>query len=535
MPLVLFASCVLLYSIHLGRMAHPDEYYHILAAKGLLETGEPRIAEGLYTRVFLHTWLVAKSFAVFGESLAAARIPSLLATACLVVAMFVWLRREAGSLAAWIGAGLFALSPFTIEIAQFCRFYALQALTMFVAAVMVHAGVRELRSQPRRAAMLLAGSAVPIVLAIYLQSTSLLGCAGLGLWAVGAAGLPWLADPVVPRRHKIFAVAAAVALGALGVALALHSGVASDLWQQYRWAPYFNQRASDQFWFYHQWYSLLYPTLWPLTGFLALLAITLLPQPASMAALVFAVGFLLNSFAASKAMRYIAYAQPFLFILWGIAVAGLWPRLAAFSDRLRGKLTDQLGGSRVLAGALMVGAVLFLGVGNAATLRSVALLADVTIPPEQPRTNWPAARAELAPWLERADVVVSTEELGHLYFLGRYDVRFSPSKMDELLPSEQHEFGLDYRTGRPVIGTRDSLERILECYPTGVIVGPSAHWGRPELINPDLSALIAAHAQELPLPARSQLRAYVWEHGPANDAGGRCDGLPTFRKAASAG
>ncbi len=40
-PLVLFAGCLLLYSIHLGRMAHPDEYYHILAAKGLLETGEP--------------------------------------------------------------------------------------------------------------------------------------------------------------------------------------------------------------------------------------------------------------------------------------------------------------------------------------------------------------------------------------------------------------------------------------------------------------------------------------------------------------
>lgn len=534
-PLVLFAGCVLLYSIHLGRMAHPDEYYHILAAKGLLETGEPRIAEGLYSRVFLHTWMVAKSFALFGESLAAARIPSLLATACLVVAMFVWLRREVGSLAAWIGAGLFALSPFAVEIAQFCRFYALQALAMFVAAIMVHGGVRVLRSQPRRAALLLAGSALPIVLAIYLQATSLLGCAGLGLWAAGAVGLPWLASRAVPPRHKIFAIAATLALVGLVAAIAMYSGIADEFWQQYRWAPYFNQRSSDQFWYYHQWYSLLYPSLWPLTGFLTLLAITTLPSTASMAALVFGVGFLLNSFAASKALRYIAYAQPFLFVLWGIALAALWPRLMAFADRLRGRLTDQLGGSRLLAATLMVGAVLFLGVGNAATLRTVALLADVTIPPEQPRTNWPAARAELAPWLEQADVVVSTEELGHLYFLGRYDVRFSPSKMDELLPGEQHEFGLDHRTGRPVIGTRDSLERILECYPTGIIVGPSAHWGRPELINSELSALIAAHAQELPLPARSQLRAYVWEHGPATDAGGRCDGLPTFRKAASAG
>ena len=68
-PLALFVACALLYSINLGRMAHPDEYYHILAAHGLLATGEPRIAEGIYTRVYLHTWLVAQSFALFGESL----------------------------------------------------------------------------------------------------------------------------------------------------------------------------------------------------------------------------------------------------------------------------------------------------------------------------------------------------------------------------------------------------------------------------------------------------------------------------------
>ena len=104
-----------------------------------------------------------------------------------------------------------------------------------------------------------------------------------------------------------------------------------------------------------------------------------------------------------------------------------------------------------------------------------------------------------------------------------------PRLADELLSSEQHEFGRDYRTGRPVISTRESLERILACYPTGIIVGPSAHWGRPELINNDLAMMITAHAQPLPLPKRSQLSAYVWEHAspPAGDS--RCQGLPVFR------
>ena len=187
-----------------------------------------------------------------------------------------------------------------------------------------------------------------------------------------------------------------------------------------------------------------------------------------------------------------------------------------------------------MADVLLAGALGFLLLANAATIRTVALLADVTVPPEQPRTNWPAAREALEPWLERADIVVTTEELGHLYFLGRYDVRFSPSKLGELGDMEQREFGLDHRTGRPVIGTRESLERILDCYPTGIIVGPAAHWGRPELINGDLAALITARTRPLELPRRSQLRASVWEHPVPTPAPERCQGLPSFASRKSA-
>ena len=113
----------------------------------------------------------------------------------------------------------------------------------------------------------------------------------------------------------------------------------------------------------------------------------------------------------------------------------LWPHLLGFVRLIREKLAAgirELGGASWMADVLLAGALGFLLLANAATIRTVALLADVTVPPEQPRTNWPAAREALEPWLERADIVVTTEELGHLYFLGRYDVRFSPSKLGEL-------------------------------------------------------------------------------------------------------
>ncbi len=535
--LAVFVGACLLYTIGLGRMPHPDEYHHMLAARGMLATGEPRIAEGIYTRGLVYTWLVAKSFAIFGESVAASRVPSLLAMGALVAMLFAWLRGLTDPPTAWIGAVLFATAPFSVSLAQFCRFYALQALSFFLAAILVHAAATmPPPASVARRSILFAAALATMLFALYLQPTTLLGCAGLGIWMFGALGLPWLRDVAVPARVKLIAIGALFILGLAVLGAMIASDLLADLWRQYRWAPLFNRSAVDEFWYYHQIYVLFYPTLWPATGILALVAVARFPSVASFTLLIFSVGFILNSFAASKSMRYIAYAQPFLFAIWGMGLAALWPGLRRFLAELTSGVARRLGTiGAASAGAtvLTAGAVVFLMLANPAWVRTTSLLADITIPPEQRRTNWPAARQELEPWLQRVDIVVSTEELGHLYFLGRYDVRFSPSKMDELPGSEQHEFGIDNRTGRPVIGTRDSLERILECYRTGIIVGPSAHWGRPELINNDLAALISTHAQPLPLPRRSELRAFVWEHSPLPADNQRCQGLPTFRHGAA--
>ncbi len=93
-PLCLALAAGLLYSINLGRLPQPDELHHAIAARGLLAHGIPSIAEGQYDRVLLHSWMVAGAYALFGDSLAVARLPSVLCMAVLVGLMFVWLRRE---------------------------------------------------------------------------------------------------------------------------------------------------------------------------------------------------------------------------------------------------------------------------------------------------------------------------------------------------------------------------------------------------------------------------------------------------------
>ena len=336
-PTVLALAAGLLYCINLGRLPHPDELHHALAARGLLDHGLPSIAEGVYERGLLHTYLVAGSYALFGDSLASARIPSVVCMALVAALLFVWLRREASSLAAWLGAGGFAVSPFAVDIAQFARFYAPQCLAFLVAAFLTYAAVSG-RHTLRRRALLLVGALPPALLALNLQPTTLIGLVSIASWAGCVLGIPWLTAPSVPRRHKL----AVIAIGVLALMVFLFSGLATTLWQLFRSTPLFNLKNADEFWYYHALYSLFYPTLWPLTGLLGFAAIATWRQPALFALLAFAVSFVLNSLAASKSLRYIIFAQPLLFAAWGMGLAAIWPPLRSFGMDLRQRLGPPL-------------------------------------------------------------------------------------------------------------------------------------------------------------------------------------------------
>lgn len=527
----LFLGSFLLYLVNLDQPAeNPDELYHILAARGLLETGEPRIAEGLYWRSYLFTRLVAASFWLLGDGLVAARLPSVIATALLVATLFLWVRREAGSGAAWLAAGLYAVSPFAVEIAQFCRFYALQTLA-FVGVCWL---VLELVGRPARptvqAARLLAALALA-AFAIALQPTTYMGLAGLAAWAVPALALRRLARSDLGWSARLGWLAAAAALAAAALAAGLTSGWLGDLWSLYREAPLFNVPLKEQFWFYYLWYLLLYPTLWTAIGVLAVVAIARAPALGGLVATVFAIVFLLASFAGSKALRYIAYAQPFLFVLWGLALSTLGPALAGWGRQLAHRLEDGLaglGGHGRLAGRALIGAGLgALLLANPFWLRTASLLADLPLGTEIPDSDWERAAPALRPLLADAAVVVNTEELGPLYYLGRHDILYSPSKLAELPPSIRADFGRDPRTGRPVIGSLEALERVIRCHPSGLFLAPALHWRRPYLADAEAVDLLGRLAEPVALPAGSHVHAYRWRHGgPGPGEAEACRGLP---------
>lgn len=536
--LVLGVAALLFYSINLERLPDGDEFYHILAAKGLLATGEPSIGEnGRYWRGYPTTWLVAQSFSLFGPSLTAARLPSILFTTALVVSFFVFLRREAGPAAAWIGAGLLALSPFVLAVAQFARFYSLQGLVFFIAAWLVYHQVGRPWSLPRHVL-----AALPAVLllafATYLQPTTLLGIAGLGLWAVGAVLLPWLVRPDVPARLKLSVLAGLLLVGIVGGMAAWALGLVDALWARYRATMLFNELQGENFLFYHLWYMLYYPTLWTLSGVIAVLALIDRPRLAGFAITIFVVGFLLNSFAAAKSLRYIFYAQPFLFVLWGVSLASMLRAGHGFIGRWHDRLTPAFGHiagrmARPVAGLFLGLALLSVVIVNPAWLRSVTMLADIAIPPQPPRENWEIAAPVLEPWFERAEVVVTTEELGPLYYFGRADILLSASKFVELPADTQRPFAPDFRSDVPVIPDAASLERVMDCYASGLFITKAKWWGEdtfaPEgtMRDVDVEQLIEARAKPLDLPEDTHLLAFTWEHPEPFERPADCAALPT--------
>lgn len=523
-PALIFFTSLIVYSINLGRAPHPDELYHVLAARGLLEHGEPRIAEGLYTRVLGYTWLIAEAFALFGESLVVARLPSILFMAALNALLFLWLRREAGNVAAWLGAGLFAISPFALEIAQFARFYALQSLAFFAGCILVHDLVRRL---PAVGLAMVVGGLVAVfcfVLAVYLQPTTLIGLIGVGLWLGSVLILPRLFDPSLDRRRQlqllILGLAVAIAIG--GAMLA--TGVLAELWQRYRATPVFLAPRANEFWFYHLFYVLYYPTLWPLIGFLTFAALARWPRPAWFAVVIFVTGFLLNSFAGPKNLRYFAYAQPFLFAIFGLGLAALLPWLGQMGSAFGQQLQTHLAGfglARWRLPRLALGtALVILLLGNAALLRTATLLADITVPPQNPDVRWEETRPLVEPMLTEVDAVVTMVELETLYFWERYDVLFSPSRLGEIADAE--EFAADFRTGRPVISTRESLAQLVDCTASGLFIAVASRWRQAQFVDAETVSFIEETMTRLDLPSRSQLLVYSWEHTSLTEGSPAC-------------
>jgi len=529
-PAMIFAGCVLLYALNLDRFPFHDELYHILAARSMLLTGEPIIAEGIYERVLLYTWMVAKLFGFFGESLAVSRLPSVLAISAVAALMFIWLRKVADTRAALIGSLLFAISPFAVETALFTRFYALQTLCFFIGALLLYATFEGTKKYRRYYPVI---AIVPLLGAVYFQSTSLIGLTAICAWIALRLVSMWI-HSTGEERTKLNKIG----LTLIGSAtLVLVTLISTGYWQHilslYTNAPLFSESKANKFWIYLVYYLQNYPTLWPAIGLITIAALAHRNKPALFACVCFVVSLVLTSLAAAKGLRYIIYAQPFVFILFGIGISAIMGPALTWLRSVHGQLASRFPVRRRLASffstALLSAAISVLVLANPAVARSLSFLGDFSIPPDRPRTNWMAAYEDIKPWLEDADIVVTMQELELLYYYGRYDILFSASRLAEI--PEGVDFDPDYRTGRPVIQSAQAVQQLFDCYSKGIFVTNRLRWRHPDYIPTPIANLIVTKTTQLELPQASQVLAFTWENSSSESGSEDCSALSSAQLA----
>jgi hypothetical protein len=533
-PLVVFTVALAARIPHLGHVPHKDELNHVLAARALLETGTLEIVAGgaPYDRAWGLTYLVAALFRTFGESLVVARIPSVLAGAALVLLLFLWVRSEAGRIGAWVAALLLALVPVSLQLSQWARFYTLHALLLLAAGLLVYRALYASPFEWRRAAAAAALAVTLIGLAWHLQPITVIGAGGLALWLLLAAtGLAARSSPA----HAYRVLAAAAAAGVVVAAALAFSGQGPSLLALATYTPLWAEARADNVRFYHQLFLDRYGVLWSLFPLAALLAVAAHPRPALLALCVFGVAFVTHSLLAWKHERYLFYALPFFFAVWGMAVASAVPWILARSTRLL-----RLGpGRRIPPGAERVAAwVLILVIAGFAAFTTPAVSYGhkmLTVGDAEwnlrwgtyrGEPNWEAAARELQPLIQDAEAIIGSYDITALHAMGRLDYLLRPLGGTD---ARRPEFAVEPKTRTPAISSPASLATIMGCHGSGVIFIERGHWRNPAAVIPATADLLERVASRVPVPEQWRLVVFEWSAplpGPGPEA---CAALPTRR------
>ena len=520
-----------------------DEAWHLLAGHSWIHEGTLRVDQGAYTRAGYYTILVAWFMDAFGETLAVARLPGVIAGAALVLAVFEWLRRQSGLIAGWIGALLVCFHDLSILLSAEVRFYTLHALCLWLTAAIVYQ-VAEGDSGRRQSVWMLAVAAALSAVALLVQATAGVALAAIVLWAVCDLAYRfrtclWAAV----RSHWILAAVSAVVLLGGAVSIFLHPPAAlAGLYAEFRHTAYWAQPRQDWMLFYERYYSETITLLWGLFPPAFAAAFIHRPRAAVYCAFLFIVPTLIMSFGGMKAGRYVFFALPYLFATWGLAADAVSAKAVQSGYQAWDQICNLIVGSRhnqaaeegrwrrygfAIAAVVVLAFAVFSQVSYRESAKLIVKSARTALsqpaqiltgPPFEP---WAGHRNELMRMIERASIFITAKPTTTLLALRPADVVLTRNLLDdEFTPSEssdESEFVIDRRVGRPVVGTTGSLQAIMDCYQTGIVIVPDAYWRNRAAVTEEVANLLMVTAKLTRMTAPNapeELLVFEWESAP---------------------
>jgi len=507
--------------LHLEELRHLDSYFHIMAAASWVSEGTLSLGgERPYDRAYLFTYLVAAFQSLFGGTTFVAGLPSVLAGAAWVTALFLWVRSVAGRVAAWVAGLLFCFDVGSLALAHMVRFYTLHGLVFFLGAIGLYYLIT--RRPPIRVAAV-TGLAVlaAFSLAFHLQYTTVIGGIALGVWLIIEI-FPNIFHYLRDHRAIGFAlVAPGLIIGSVAGFLFLQSDMAAEHWHRFRSVPAWAEENRYKFWFYISPLERTFPLLWALFPLAAVIAVARYGRPAIFSIVLFAVPLILHSLAAFKATRYLSYAMPFYFAIGGFAVAAVLPELKAVAR----KAVLNMGGIHLpdrIVSSVTVSLLTLLFVAVALTSRpnwwsAYTFIAHNERPFSVGSGHWDKATTWLEPVIDSVDVIATSGGLPTAYYyLKRVHV------MAGVVPPGEEEFvAVSERMGIPLISEPQSVETLVRCHSSGLVLLDVLTFRGAWTFNEAMVEVLQARAQPLALPEEWGIRAYTWSHG--EDVGKEAD------------
>ena len=488
-----------------------DELYHLLAAHSANVDGTLRLADGEYARTEYYTRFIGFLFGVFGESISVARASSSIIMGLFIVAVFYSLRRMIGVREALLSAAVLAVLPSTIYFAQFVRFYAMHELVFWLGLI----GAFTIFTT-RLSWLPLVGLAVCtgafLWLAYYLQVISLIGFVALLSWVFLYLIYQWI---FISKREwlETSLLALSLLLGVLIVAFIAYTGKASALWSDFRYAAPWSAENKDNILFYSRYFRHYYPTFWTLFPIACLVALYHKPKPAFFFVWIFCFSIVIFSLGGMKDERYIIHLLPLAVAIWSICFVALLPKLLTLISGALGAI-PWFKSNDIVAYLFIAGVSGFIVINNQAFPASFHLLNGQQYRHEI--GDWSLSEKTVLPLVEKADVVLTTNELESQYYFNRFDFNFSRNRLLESdhvkTGASLKEFSTDFRTGRPVISNMDSLNLVLNCYRKGVFLGDSRKWYKDgKALGSEGVALLERLATRVTVDPDSRLVVFAWQ------------------------
>jgi hypothetical protein len=526
-PWLVFGLAAIVRLIHIEHPGFYDEFYHALAAQNFLEIADrPTIT---YRRAIIFTQIVAATISLFGDSLVAARLPSVFAGSALTTVGFLMGRRVAGPVAGRIIALLLCLDPLAILISQVSRFYSLQALAFLIGSLALY-GVARAPLRSAATALSVIAAAACLALALALGYNVYIGAAGLGVWLVVDLGCHWW-----PRLSGSGRWASA--LGLLAILTMLYFVLpTSTLLRYYRGTTEFLAVYRKDTLYYTRFLMQSYPVLVACLPLALLAGLKRDRRFTFFAALLFGFALIVHSGAGRKQERYFFYSLPFMYAIVGVAAADWWES----ARRLGREVLKAIRSGRPAPSALSTG----LGIPFAAIALLSLLFTNpgfqvtagmLTASPEswphssrcsmfltqttwiyQP-SDWEAAKPTLQDLADDADILVASAGIKALYYLGRLDYDLLSTLRTETRTGRG--FDLDFRHGKPVISSPEAMARVVSENESGVVIIDRSHWRQEPFVPNATADFLEDRLQRVDVPKQWRLLIFRWSADAIGEEG----------------